>query len=406
MKRFKWLKPYIRDYLEGILNGKMPRGREKLYYKDKPKHLKYDKVNGKYHVVFIAYYPNVDIVKKSILLRESQKYYTTFIGCCIREDFEIHRWFDEAYEVDHFKEFYTLLSDVSPLAVIIHIPLVEMAAIVIDSLPEHTKIILNSYDTQLFMKPEDHITCQIEKELYKKVCAFTHKMPKEAISEMRQRWGIEAPDYLIHALPHKQFFMDVKDKQLTYPLKVVFAGGVMPYHVAKNNGHGNHIFDPIIKALAKQNIQFTMLANLNARNMYWEEHKRYFDMQSKYNGFQFKKGVPYHQLSKTICNYNFGIIYDNLNESKYDIKHFKYNMATKFFSYLEAGLPILVYEEAEYMRKYVEEYNIGVVYSLNNTNFKDNEYNYSKLLENLKIFRNKNEFTTNIEKLEEIILKI
>jgi len=406
--KFKWLNSDLRLELFKILNDKMPRGRGKLKYRKPLEHLKYRKVNGKKHIVFICYYPGVDFIKKSIVLRKSGQYYTTFIGCCIREDIEILKWFDEAYEVSHYREFYEVLKDADPWAVFLQIPLVEMAAIVIDSLPQHVKIILNVYDTQLFILPDDSFLCRLEKELYKKIYCWTHKMPPEAIDEMRNVWNIQCKDYLVHSLPCKDFFAypDVEEKIKEKELSIVFAGGVMPYHIAIKNGCGNHIFDPIIYSLSAQNIRFTIYVHQNARNMFWEEHERYFNMQKKLPKFHFCPGYPFFKLPEKLLKFHFGLIYDNIPACSFKKKHFKYNMATKFFSYLEAGIPILVYEEAEYMKEIVLQNEIGVIYDLNSLNLISkllNECNYIDLCNNVDNFRNKYNLETNFLNLDKIL---
>ncbi len=403
--KFKWLKIDLRIPLLNILKDKMPRGREELKYREPLKHIKFREVNGKKHIIFICYYPGIDFIKKSIVLRKSNKYYTTFIGCCIREDVEILRWFDEAYEVTHYREFYDLLKDADPWAVYVQIPLVEMAAIIIDSLPQHVKIILNVYDTQLFILPEDSFLCRLERELYKRVHCLTHKMPSEAIEEMRNVWDIKCKDFFILSLPCKDFFInpDVEEK-LKKKWSIVFAGGVMPYHIALKRGCGNHIFDPIICSLNEQNIKFTIYVNQNARNMYWEEHKRYFDMQDRLLNFKFRPGYPFFRLPEKIANFHFGLIYDNISACSFNKKHFKYNMATKMFSYLEAGLPLLVYEEAEFMKEIVVKNNLGIIYDLNrldSINKLLQKNDYVELCKNVINFRDRFSLEKNLFKLQQ-----
>ena len=66
--------------------------------------------------------------------------------------------------------------------------------------------------------------------------------------------------------------------------------------------------------------------------------------------------------TEALSKYDAGIFYDNIPRCSYNLDHFKYNVASKFFTYLEAGLPIVVFEEDEYMRRQVEQYKLGSVY--------------------------------------------
>jgi len=45
-------------------------------------------------------------------------------------------------------------------------------------------------------------------------------------------------------------------------------------------------------------------------------------------------------------------------------KHFAINMATKVFSYIEAGLPVIVHTEAPYIREFTADNGQGLVYEL------------------------------------------
>ena len=223
-------------------------------------------------------------------------------------------------------------------------------------------------------------------------------MPLKAVEEIKRSWDLDIPHYLVHSLPVKDFFSKNQTKgDFDKPYRLVYAGGIMPRHIATTRGHGNHVFDPLICKTENLNLALTIFVNQNSRKMFWHEHQEYFELEKKYKHFFFKRGLPFWQLPSIIGNWHFGILYDNVKNASYRKEAFKYNMSTKVFSYLEAGLPILVYDEFEYITDFVREYNLGVVYSLNNIKKIPElleKADYKKLKKNVEKFRENHNVTS------------
>jgi len=396
-----WLSQEFHSKVHDTLHSKMPRGRGKLYWRSKPCYLNKFEVEGKRHVIFLSYYATIGIIKKSIALRASGRYYTTLIAACVREDMSAELWFDQIYEIEHYREIQTLLADSDPYALIVASLPVEIPLITLSSY-KGNYIFLDIQDTTLFLEPSpDNLACRLEHALLSRSAGFFHKMPDQAIMAMRALWPDLPSDHCVHALPCRAFFQD--PNPASAPLQLVFAGGIIPYHIAVTRGHGNHVFDPLIEATARQRLRLKIFVNQNAREMFWKEHDHYFNFCRTYPSFEFVRGVPFNQLPNHISNAHFGLIYDNLAMASYPIDHFRYNMATKIFCYMEAGLPILVYEESEYISSLVREHNIGIVYRL------ENLHSLRRLLEqadqealhhNVLLWREKNELSTILPRLE------
>ena len=380
----------------------MPRGRGHLTYRDRPDNLDKRLVYGKKHILFVSYYPYVSAIKNSIALRSTGQFFTTIISCCIREDNEILRWFDQAYELEHYAEMYDLMKNCSVSGVNIHIPPGVAGAVAMDAIPENNRVFVDVNDLLLFFeKDKNSPACVLERELIQKADGFTHKMPGQAIDDMNSQWNLNTPDLQFHSLPYHKLFQDNRENYTT-PYRLVYSGGVIPYHIAKSVGHENHIFDPLIYGVCAQNLELTLYVNQYARETFWEEHSRYSDMAKEYPGFEFLPGVPFHELPKTMNNFHYGLIYDNYFLSSYDPVAYKYNMSTKVFSYLEAGLPVLVYEEMEYVARFVTEHGIGVVYCLNRMDQLESllaRVDYEVLTENVRAYRDNNHLVARAQEL-------
>lgn len=363
MSDFSWLDGENRQRLLDIMAGPMPRGRETLAYRTLPRHLGQNRVAGKPHVVCVAYYPFASVIKRALALRRGGDAHVTFIGCCIREDADIARWFDEYYEVEDYAELHRLLKGARPAAIHATAPHFHMAAIAADAAPE-ARLVLDIVDSALFQHGDPgHPDSRLERALLERCAAVAHKLPEEGYARLLAGHKLEVPGHLVHSLPCAELFTEAEPAPAP-PFRLVYAGGVMPYSIALKKGYGHHVFDPLIEGTAALGIELDMHVNQNARNMYWDEQERYFEYARRMPHFRFLKGVPFHELPGAIQGAHFGLLFDNLARTEHDPEIFRHNMSSKIFSYMEAGLPVLVYRQFEYMTRFILEHGIGAVYPI------------------------------------------
>lgn len=363
--KFEWLSSDQREYFDTkYFLQPMPRGRGDLAFREYPRHLDMELVDGKKHVVFNSYYLQPAVCKKAWALRETGEYFLTFVGCCVREDHKPDRFFDQVYEVEDYNELYEVLSNSSVYAIQSVIqPLINGAIAVEAHKRNGVRAVVDINDSLYFMRTDHQdFECLLEAEILNNAASFVHKMPAWGVDKMRRDWNLKKPGHLVHSLPVKALFEDCEP--LGDTPRLVFAGGVVPYHIAIRDGHENHIMDPLIHSVCGQGMDLTFVVNQNARDMFWEEHKRYVDFNKTYPGFSFEKGVPFYELPRKLQRNHFAIYWENIPVSSYMPDHFAINMATKIFSYTEAGLPIIIHSQAPYMRDILEEHGFGVVYEL------------------------------------------
>ncbi len=111
------------------------------------------------------------------------------------------------------------------------------------------------------------------------------------------------------------------------------------------------------------------------------------------------------ELSKEIGKYQYGLCSSSmLNLEKLDERFNKTGIASKIFSYFEAGLPIIVDEETEAMADLVRTHNCGII--ILNRDWKNlkkiiRKQNYSELLKGVKRIREE----LNIEKQIKVLIK-
>lgn len=124
--------------------------------------------------------------------------------------------------------------------------------------------------------------------------------------------------------------------------------------------------------------------------------------------FCFKRGIPLPSLIPILAqDYEYGLMLFHFDTNIFaGKKHLKGSMASKIFTYLAAGLPILISEELENMANFIREYGIGVVLSRNeisNISKVISDYSYSELRENIKIAQEKLSMENNIHILKDFL---
>lgn len=359
------LPPNLREAVWAELAKPMPRGRGLLAFRVPLRFLDRPVVEEggalRPHIVFFGYYPYATVIKRAIALRAAAPgVYLSFVGCCIREDVEILRWFDQAYEVADYHELFDIFRGLRTQALHITVPPFWPGLLAVCG-ATHTRLVADLVDTALFHSTGDPLLLEMERFVLSRAQAIAHKLPDEGLLRLREAYGLDTPAWRLHSLPWGELFQDRAPDDPERP-EVLYCGGVMPRQSALKAGYGHHIFDPLIQATADTGLTLRFHVNQNAREMYWEEHEGYLDMARRMEHFSFRRGVPFHKLPGVIAGARFGLLYDNLELTRIKPEAFRYNMSSKIFSYLEAGLPILAYGQFDYICKLIEEHGFGLVY--------------------------------------------
>ena len=208
-----------------------------------------------------------------------------------------------------------------------------------------------------------------------------------------------------HSYPEEESFAG-SDPQDGPPWRLVFAGTLNP------SSHPSPAFGDVqllglIKKLLRQGLVFHLYLN-----PYQADSKLFWDYQylaKAEPGFTLFKGKGPAELPRSIAGYHYGSmlhLFPEDNAIKKD--HLRYILPTKFFSYMEAGLPVLVSEELEAVADLVREHGLGLVLSRNDL-CKVSEMLRRKdcgaLRENVRAFRSRWKMSKRIDSLEDLYEK-
>ncbi len=211
----------------------------------------------------------------------------------------------------------------------------------------------------------------------------------KAIEVLKKRYDIRAPILEFHSYVCDTFKNDNNGKHSDKDGKVhiVHGGNVAPSRFPEKN-FGDTQYHRLIETITRQGIYFDIFLTpqynvLRAKQLFGD----YMLMAKKNSFFNFKRGLPLDKAPKEFSRYDFGAMISFLDRGGGFNEHIQTRLATKFFTYLEAGLPIIVCEEFQYPANLVVEHEIGIVVSqkdLENLPAIINSYDRNKLIANVK----------------------
>lgn len=170
-----------------------------------------------------------------------------------------------------------------------------------------------------------------------------------------------APPILhLHSYPLPDFFADAPSAS-NAGRTLVFCGTLNPsYYPAPAFGDVQLL--ALIRELMSQGIAFHVFPNpyqaIGQEGVFWDYE--YLARQSPF--FMLHQGVRPESLSQTISGMGWGaMLYRFPADCTVRKEHLTHMLPTKFFSYLEAGLPVVVSESIGAVARIVEEHGLGLV---------------------------------------------
>ena len=222
-----------------------------------------------------------------------------------------------------------------------------------------------------------------------------HQWSPDVENELRERHGglVRAMAMQPYPLPELIRYNEDKPSKKDGVPRITWAGAILPY---TSNLHPE-IQNMIGMAegwglMLKQGLGVEIYVDPSKEHDFdgeaFEPYRALHDL-SPY--FAFGAGVPPDQASAHIGHCDFGMIFAKLNMKGLRIRPSKtiYDFPNKFFSYMEAGLPVIVNAEFEYIARKTEEWGVGfAVHSDDIDSLADRvrDFDYGKALAAVKRF--------------------
>lgn len=166
------------------------------------------------------------------------------------------------------------------------------------------------------------------------------------------------------ALPLKDFFY--VSHHVNKQKRLVFVGGVPPLLPSRPHElFGDSQLVSMVKKLVDNGCYLDIYNNplIAQESEYKLLYPDFMELAEESECFNFYYGDSPQYINEKISKYDIGLmVYDFCGTYAGDL-HFKHLIPTKLFSYLEAGLPVLVSDRFKAVCDIVREYRIGVIVS-------------------------------------------
>jgi len=202
--------------------------------------------------------------------------------------------------------------------------------------------------------PEDYdLEVARQKRIYLSADGVIMKDAPETLDFLEDLYGHRPR----HVLPFFHYFSEEwadagpveKLSAATGEPHLVYAGGV----VNDPGWHNYPLYHSLLEAgriLADQQIHLTIY---NAGDSSGEGFEDYLRLAEDCPFFHYHPAVPYSELKHVLPRHDFGWFCFDFSEARENPFFHKITMGSKVFSYLEAGLPVLISPEQEFMARIV-----------------------------------------------------
>lgn len=361
-------------------------------------------------ILHVTSSPTFNIVRQSIYLRRNG--YETILlmerNLSLTNFYE--KYFDLVFVFNSIYILYYILKKAKPY--LVHIQGTTRNANhfgILAKFFSESKTIFNFYDIPSTTITEDEITFAgslvggkevIELDLFSErfacercdglIFGYTAK----AGEILKSRYSINGPMLEFNSYPCDEFISEKGDKYSDRDGKIhlVYGGNVALSRLPEQY-FGDCQFHSLIDKLTRQGIYFDIFILDASLRRIKRDYGDYLLMSEENPFFNFKQGMILENATKEFSKYDFGMMVYDFYKGTFHKgtcimeEHIPMRLADKFFTYLEAGLPILISEELKYGAMLVKEHEMGIVVShkdLDNLSEIIKSYDREKLRANVK----------------------
>ena len=356
--------------------------------------------SDKKRILYITVQPTFNLIRQSIHLRKAGYETILLMGSPALINF-VEKYFDTVYL---FHSIYTLayiLKEAKPY--LIHVQGATSSSnhfCILAKLLSESKIVFNFYDIPsttilkediVFVWNKEGVELDFFSERFacERCDGLIFGYSPEVCEILKSRYHITAPMLEFHSYVCDEFISDDngKSSDVDRDIHLVYGGTVAPSYLPERF-LGDVQFHGLIEKLTRQGIYFDIYTSpYGSPRVFKQLYSDYILSSEKNPLFTFKKGLPPDEATREFSKYDLGAMIYLYDRGTSHEEHNRTRLSDKFFTYLEAGLPILISEEAQFIAKLVKEHEIGIVVSqkdLDNISEIINSYDREKLNANVK----------------------
>ncbi len=204
-----------------------------------------------------------------------------------------------------------------------------------------------------------------EKFVFNKCAGVIVGYSQDACRMLKQRYNSSVPVLEFHNYVCDDFICDGAEKYSAKDGKIhlVYGGNVAPSHLPQRL-FGDVQFHGLIDKVTSQGICFDIfhsphLSRIRAKQFLAD----YIELSQANPLFNLRHGLAPDVATREFAKYDFGAMIYLFDRGTFLKIHNDMRLPGKIFTYLEAGLPIIISEELSYPARIVRDYEIGIVVS-------------------------------------------
>ena len=363
--------------------------------------------NIKKKILFVAGLPTFNMVGMSIYLRKTGEYDTILIteNPWLVNFFK--QYFDNVYVCNSYYDIALILIASEPYIVHVQVsPQYYFLGVIAKCLSKASIIIAFNDIPSL----DEDAECEVIVENRKKICERSDFAQLDLLSEefffknadgiiltmntfvagdkLRLRYKSTIPLLEFPTYVCDEFLCDEeKYSRKDGKIHIVY-GGIIASSDKSKELYSIIQFIDLAKKMTKQGICFHIytsphISPLQIKSLYLD----YIQLAAETPNFSFKQGIPQDKAIKEFSKYDFAILSSLSYIEKVNTFHKNTMLQSKFFTYLSAGIPIIVTEEDGNSMSLVKKYEVGIVIKQNEIEYLSEiikGYDYEKLRFNVR----------------------
>lgn len=376
-------------------------------------------------VVFIAEIPYFQVVRESIALRG--KGYSTFLIYADTPDSRLSELHKESFDASvalprSLFAFAGVMEAIDAPLIHLQVSMFELDFPISRFAAEHkgaAKCVSEFYDilslwcefdelNKVFPELSDYSFAS-ERAVVRDSDAFTCRFPPQAIDDLSKFHGTNKEIIEFHPYPLPEFSAPSSDKYSRSDglIRIVYAGRVVKLEPDGSFEWpqlriGGYLYDTF-RRITAQNMALDFFMDPNFDIRHREGYELYQEMAMLDDLFSLQLGVWPDKFPEAISHYDFGLNMIAVDKSKLRNRKTQFlALGTKIFTYLEAGLPVIVNREWSHAASIIEENGLGIpIYSdeLDRLHEIIANFDYSQSYENIQKFNKDNNLHKRIETL-------
>jgi len=243
---------------------------------------------------------------------------------------------------------------------------------------------------------------ECEKYLYKKLSLVTH--PYKDIDFVEGVLSNKSSFYF-PCYPLNEFIYNNKCRSPDI-VNLVFIGGI-PFDIKDESIFKDAKIHGVVQNMIEQNINVTILNNplmTESEASFQSKYKFFSNLSKSSKNFNFKSGYPPWDLYEHTHNFSYGIMIYDFSDILISNRHIRSIVPSKFFTYMEIGIPVIVVDEMEAVANIVLENNLGIVISYKRIDdlhkiINSRHIEYDSFISSISSYNKKNNIETRINDL-------